>query len=95
MPISKKCKSFFDRFFKYADKEICTHDELGQKCSGSGDSGGPLVVNGQLAGILSYRNRFKSSVYFMKLSYPEYKSWILSNIPSSDFPISPFSHVVN
>lgn len=85
MRISKRCKGLN----KHTDKVICTYDVLGQKCSGSGDSGGPLVVNGQLVGVLSYRLQYESSVFFMNVTSPEYKKWITSNIPKSEFPIGP------
>lgn len=63
--------------------EICTFDKCSEKYIGNGDSGGPLVVHGKLIGVMAWSRTDQSEGspdVFMKVSHPQFKNWIISNI---------------
>ena len=78
------------------DKNICTlHGDKRKHCS-YGDSGSPLVYDGKLLGVLSWNMeslRENLPDVFVNLANPEYKNWILSNLPHNLAIIEQHPHV--
>ena len=97
-----ECRRFYQRLLQITDKNICTLDRNGEKKCSTGDSGNPLVVGGRLVGVHSGCGDLEMSPdVFMKLSHPEYRSWIFShlqeNSPHPHYPSnqSHSSHLFN
>ena len=68
---------------RITEKNLCTLDMRRMKSSCYGDSGAPLVMNGQLVGVLSFSSRIPDAHVpdvFMRVYYPEYTHWIISNM---------------
>ncbi|XP_033229912.1 trypsin-7-like [Belonocnema kinseyi] len=77
---TEECRNEHDGDHAITDEVICTFDTSGQKRCGVGDGGNPLVMNGQLVGLMGW-NAPGSPNIFVNLAYPEYRLWILSNLP--------------
>ena len=76
------CQHLYKQDSSITNNAICTLSK-GKRC-GDGDSGGPLVVNGQLVGVMSWNGVYNGKAVpdvFMNVAIPEYRNWILSNIP--------------
>lgn len=92
-----ECQSHYLHDPDITDKTICTFNgafEATKHCS-DGDSGGPLVLNGKLIGVMAWNREdinANAPDVFMNLAHPEYRNWIISNMPqNSSNPLHPSS----
>lgn len=86
MPIlnEESCREKIGHKHAIIEKYVCTYYRNREKCIGEGDSGGPLALNGQLVGIVAWSKSYakpNSPDLFTNLLHPEFRNWIISELP--------------